>query len=64
LRQTYLINATVRPDGATSDVCNSLEVLTNLVYLTRHSLSDVTLAIAYLDMADAQLRRLTDLLGS
>ena len=64
MRQTYLINATVRPDGAASDVCNSLEVLTNLVYLTRHSLTDVALAVAYLDMADAQLRRLTDLLGS
>jgi len=43
-----------------------LEVLTNLVYLTRHSLSapEQAAVIKYLDMADVQLRRLTVLLGS
>jgi hypothetical protein len=62
LSQTYLINALDRPDGTGNDVSNSLEVLTNLVYLTRHSLTDEAMAGNYLDMAESQLRRLHDLL--
>jgi hypothetical protein len=64
LGQTYLIDRTDRPDPPSNDVCNSLEVLTNLVYLTRHSLAEEEKAVFYLDMAVTQLRRLTDLLST
>jgi hypothetical protein len=62
LQQTSFIKRIESSDGTGNDVCNSLEVLTNLVYLTRHSLTDEALAVNYLDMAEVQLRRLNDLL--
>jgi hypothetical protein len=62
LRQISHIDRIDRPDTTSNDVCNSLEVLNNLVYLTRHSLTDEAQAVNYLDMAVVQLRRLSDLL--
>jgi hypothetical protein len=61
LREATLID---RTDATSRDVGNSLEVLTNLVYLTRHSLTDGAQAESYLDMAVVQLRRLTSLLST
>ena len=62
MSQAYLINRMKPSDDRGNDVCNSLEVLNNLVYLTRHSLANETVAVNYLNMAEAQLRRLNDLL--
>jgi hypothetical protein len=38
------------------DVRNSLEAISNLIYLIRHSLHDPTATIAYADLADERVK--------
>jgi hypothetical protein len=38
---------------------NSLETMANLIYLIRHSLHDEASAIAYVDLADENLKAIT-----
>jgi hypothetical protein len=49
------MRSTLRPEA---DIRNSLEIITNLVYLTRHGAMDAVKVTLYMEMADEELKRL------
>lgn len=48
------------PPGAYLDVRNSIEVLSNLVYLTKHRVLDTAQVLVYMRMAEEELERLAE----
>jgi hypothetical protein len=46
------------------NVANSLEAITSLIYLIRHSLHDPAKALFYLDLANVRLEAITVHLGT
>jgi hypothetical protein len=45
------------------NVANSLEAISNLIYLIRHSLHDPAAAVNYVDLAEENLKAITVHLG-
>jgi hypothetical protein len=45
------------------DLHNSLEAISNLIYLIRHSVHDPASAVAYVDLAEENLKAITVHLG-
>jgi hypothetical protein len=49
------MRSTLRPEA---DIRNSLEILSNLAYLTKHGTIDAAKVTFYMEMADEELKRL------